>query len=142
MRALFLCLLIGLLTWGQPLIARDFEAGTKVLLQVSDKDPALFKRVLTNAVNLIKHYGMDEVQVEIATYAGGVYLLEEGGKEAQRVKDLMIQGVEFSACGFTLDSLKRGKQKPPKMLSGVQVVPFGLPHIVERQKQGYIYLRP
>jgi len=132
------------LSFGSPLWAteRDFEPEIKVVLQVSDNDPELFKRVLTNTVNILKAYGMDEVQVEIVTYAGGVWMLTEQAGLAERIRGLRLQYVRFSACDFTLSSIERTQGKRPKLVEGVEVVPYGLPHIIDLQGKGYVYARP
>ncbi len=137
-------LLLVLLSCTFPLLAeeRPFEADIKVVLQVSDNDPALFQRVLTNTVNVIKAYGMDGVQVEIVAYAGGVWMLTDQAGLADRIQGLRLQYVQFSACGFTLSSIEQEQGKPPKLVDGVNVVPYGLPHIIDLEKKGYVYVRP
>lgn len=140
---LLLALLCALALSGPALaIERDFPPEVKVVLQVSDNDPELFSRVLTNAVNIIKAYGIDEVQIEIVAYAGGIWMLTEKGGVADRIAGLQLQYVQFSACGFTLDSIERSTHKRPEVLKGVQVVPYGLPHIIDLQGKGYAYIRP
>ncbi|MDT8447851.1 MAG: DsrE family protein [bacterium] len=133
-----------LLACTQPLWAEErmFEPEIKVVLQVSDNDPELFKRVLTNTVNLIKAYGMDEVGIEIVTYAGGIWMMTEKGGVADRIKGLQLQYVKFSVCGFTLSSIEASQHQRPKLLEDVEVVPYGLARIVELQRQGYAYIRP
>jgi len=48
--------------------ASAFAADHKVVTQVSTKDPLTQKIVLNNAVNLQKHYGMDNIDIEIVAY--------------------------------------------------------------------------
>ena len=114
----------------------------KLVIQVSTNDPLTQKIALNNAVNLQKHYGMDNVIVEIVAYGPGLGLLTPKSKEAERVKSLAMQDIKFSACGNTMKKMEKKTGKPVVLTEGVEVVPAGVVRIMELQEEGYAYLRP
>jgi intracellular sulfur oxidation DsrE/DsrF family protein len=56
-----------------------------------------------------------------------------------RIKSLLHYDVEFVACGNTLTATKRHAKE---LIPGVTVVRAGIPEIVERSLQGWVYIRP
>ncbi len=90
------------------------------MIQVSSNDPLTQKIALNNAVNLQKHYGMDNIAIEIVA----------------------MQDITFSACANTMKKITKKKGKKPVLLEGVGIVPAGVARIIELQEQGYSYVRP
>ncbi len=136
-------LAVGLIAlFGMMVTAGAQEAVHKVVIQVSDDDNRNQSIALNNAVNLQKHYGMDNVKVEIVAYGPGLTLLVAGGKQSQRIESLAKQDITFSACGNTMAHIEKIDGEPVVLSKGVQVVPAGVARIVELQEQGYSYLRP
>ena len=74
----------------------------KLVIQVSTDDPRTQKIALNNAVNLQKHYGMDNIQIEIVAYGPGLGMLTQNSPEASRISSLALQDITFSACGNTM----------------------------------------
>lgn len=122
--------------------ASAMEGGHKVVIQVSDDDARAQTIAMNNAVNLQKHYGMDNVKVEIVAYGPGLSMLIGGGKQSQRVESLAMQDITFSACGNTMARIEKKDGKPVVLSKGVQVVPAGVARIMELQEEGYSYIRP
>ena len=114
----------------------------KVVIQVSDDNARTQTIAMNNAVNLQKHYGMDNVKVEIVAYGPGLSMLVAGGKQSQRVESLAVQDISFSACSNTMARIEKKDGKPVVLSKGVEVVPAGVARIVELQEQGYTYIRP
>jgi len=114
----------------------------KIVIQVSTDDPRTQKIALNNAVNLQKHYGMDNIQVEIVAYGPGLGLLTSKSKQGKRVSSLAMQDITFSACGNTMKKVAKKTGKMPILLEGVAQVPAGVARIMELQEQGYTYVRP
>jgi len=114
----------------------------KVVIQVSSDDPQTQKVALNNAVNLQTAYGMDNVQVEVVAYGPGLSIFTGKSPESSRVPSLSQQDIKFSACGNTMDKIKRTSGKLPQLVEGVEVVPGGVQRIVELQEEGYAYIRP
>mgnify|MGYP001549710798 FL=1 len=72
----FRTVLFALLACLVPLkvFAGDADAAHKIVIQVSTDDPLTQKIALNNAVNLQKHYGVDNVAIEIVAYGPGLGL--------------------------------------------------------------------
>ena len=114
----------------------------KLVIQVSSDDPQTQTIALNNAVNVQKHYGMDNVMVEIVAYGPGLTLLTAQSKQKSRVESLAMQDITFSACGNTMSKMEKKSGKKVVLAEGVTVVPAGVVRIMELQEQGYAYLRP
>lgn len=114
----------------------------KIVIQVSSNDPVTQKIALNNAVNLQKHYGMDNIIVEVVAYGPGLNLLTKKSDQASRVESLAMQDIVFSACGNTMKKMAKKSGQQPQLLEGVGTVPAGVAQIMELQEQGYAYLRP
>ncbi len=117
-------------------------AAHKVVIQVSTDDPRTQKIALNNAANLQKHYGIDNVDIEIVAYGPGLKMLTKNSGSADRVEGLALSDITFSACGNTMAKVAKKSGKMPILLEGVQQVPAGVARIMELQEQGYAYVRP
>lgn len=139
---MFLFLSFGILS--QAVLAQENNGDMihKVVIQVSKPDPAEHKIALNMAVNLQKHYGMDNVEIEIVAFGRGLQILTPKSDEAARVKSLAVQNVRFSACQNTMNKIKSKTGKLPKLTEGVNIVPAGVAQIIELQEQGYAYAAP
>lgn len=122
----------------------DMDAKHKVVIQVSSADATVQKIALNNAVNVQKHFGLDNVDVEIVAYGPGLGILTKNkkNKQAKRVASLAMSNITFSACGNTMKKIAKKKGKAPKLIAGVKVVPAGVIRIMELQGKGYSYIRP
>ena len=138
----FSLLPLGMLALVAAAQAQDFEATHKVVIQVSTNDPQTQTIALNNAVNLQRHYGLDDVEVEIVAYGPGLSLLTRQSKQADRVKSLATQDITFTACGNTMAKVARKTGKEPQLIEGVKVTTAGVARIIELQEQGYSYVRP
>ena len=114
----------------------------KLVIQVSTDDLRVQQIALNNAVNLQKHYGMDNIDIEIVAYGPGLRMLTKNHTLASRISSLTYQDVKFSACGNTMHSIKEKTGFMPKLVEGVNVVHAGVARIIELQEQGYTYVRP
>lgn len=118
-------------------------ADVKYVLQISDNDPSKQTLVLNVASNLLKHYGPDQVAVEIVAFGPGLRLLFASNSNAARIGSLTSSGVAFSACGNTLTkmtSLRDGAA--PEINSNAKVVPAGAVQIGDLVRQGYTLIKP
>jgi len=114
----------------------------QVVIQVSTDDKRTQRIAINNAVNLQKHYGMDEIDIEIVAYGPGLTMLTGKDKQAKRISSLVKQNIRFSACANTMQGMQRKTGKQPVLVEGVKVVPAGVSRIIELQKKGYAYIRP
>lgn len=136
--ALFATLLF---TMANVQAAKDF-AEAKVVLQISDDDPAKQALVLNVASNLKQLYGQDQVEVEIVGFGPGLKLLLANSQEKDRVASLAGSGVKFSACGNTLKKMTKKLGKEPVLNKNATVVDAGVKRILDLTKEGYQLVRP
>lgn len=120
----------------------DTFAETKIVLQISDREP--YKQVMTlNVVsNLLKYYQGKEIDIEVVAFGPGIRLLMASNKHAERVKTYMDAGVRFSACQNTLNNFAAKLGKRVELQDGVIVVPAGAPRIIQLQEAGWRLLKP
>ncbi|MFT5275939.1 MAG: intracellular sulfur oxidation DsrE/DsrF family protein [Saprospiraceae bacterium] len=118
------------------------DVAHKLVIQVSTDDPRTQKIALNNAVNLQKHYGIDNVEIEIVAYGPGLGMLTEKSGVASRVSSLALSDITFSACGNTMNAVAKKSGTMPTLLEGVEQTPAGVARIMELQEQGYSYIRP
>ena len=113
----------------------------KFVFPITNWDRNNVNHILSSANNVIKFYGIDNTEVVIVAYSQGIYsILSNRDKRIQkRIEALMTYGVEFIACGNTINTLKIDKKY---LLDGVEVVTAGIVELIERQLRGYIYIRP
>ena len=62
----------------------------KLVLQISDSDPARQNLVLNVANNAIRHYGPEKIDVEIVAFGPGLSLLFADNPKASRIDVLAI----------------------------------------------------
>ena len=117
-----------------------FDQPRKIVLSLSESDPARINEVISNIGNIQKYYGTDYVRIALVAYGPGIHaVLTKDSTVKPRIAGLVAIGVEVLACGATLDSLHKNAGD---VLPGVRVVPNGIPELVERQIAGRIYVRP
>ena len=124
------------------LVQADSDKPHTLVIQVSTDDPRTQTIALNNAVNLQKHYGIDNVEIEIVAYGPGIGLVTANSKQKEWVESLALQDITFSACQNTLNKVEKRTGNKPKMLEGVESVAAGVVQIMELQEKGYAYLRP
>ena len=118
----------------QPAAAR-----AKVVLQMSDGDAAKWNLALNNAKNLQTDLGAANVDIEVVAYGPGIGMLKADSVVGNRVDEALSAGVKVLACENTMRGQKLGK---PDMLKGIDYVPAGVVEIMQRQQQGWAYIRP
>lgn len=126
----------------QPTAETTTNEMRRLVIQVNKKDEELQSHVLSNIVNLQKHFGMDNIEIEVIAYGPGIWLLTDKSKYTDRIESLMMQNVVFTACGNTLDTIERADGKRPTLLEGVETVPAGIARLMELQEKGWSYLSP
>ena len=118
----------------------SFDNPRRIMLQLTSDDPKVMNNVLWNAINLQKFYGIDNVEIAIIGYGGGMKAFyEKDSPVADRIKSQLKYGIEFVGCGNTMTTTNR---KPSELIPGVKHVTAGIAEIVERKLKGWIYIRP
>ena len=111
----------------------------RVVIQVSDNDPAKWNLALNVAANVQKDLGADKSDVEIVAFGPGLGMLKADAVVANRVIDAIGKKVQVAACGNTMAKTNVSKDDLTK---DVVVVPAGAIEIMKRQGEGWAYLRP
>ena len=111
----------------------------RVVMQVSDDDPGKWNLALNNAKNLQADLGRDKVDIEIVAYGPGIGMLKRHSSVGSRIDEALTAGVTVVACENTMAGQKLTKTE---MLPGIGYVKAGVVEIMQKQQQGYAYLRP
>ena len=111
----------------------------RVVMQVSDNDPGKWNLALNNARNLQADLGANNVQIEIVAYGPGISMLKSDSVVANRIGEALSSGVRIEACENTMRGQKLAKND---MLNGIGYVGAGVVEIMQKQQQGWAYLRP
>jgi uncharacterized protein len=111
----------------------------RIVVQVSDADPAKWNLALNNARNLQADLGAANVEIEIVAYGPGIGMLKAESIVGNRVGDALGAGVKIVACENTMQTQKLVKAD---MLDRIGYVGAGVVEIMQRQQQGWAYLRP
>ena len=119
--------------------AQQPAAKNRVVMQVSDNDPGKWNLALNNARNLQADLGAGNVEIEIVAYGPGIGMLKHDSVVGNRVGEALASGVRVEACENTMRGQKLAQTD---MLNGIGYVPAGVVEIMQKQQQGWAYLRP
>ncbi len=119
--------------------AQQILQRNRVLIQVSDGDAAKWNLALNNARNLQTDLGAGNVDIEIVAYGPGIGMLKLDSPVANRIGEAKDAGVRIMACENTM---KAQKLVRADMLNGIGYVGAGVVEIMQRQQEGWTYLRP
>jgi uncharacterized protein len=120
--------------------ATDMSAAKeKLVIQVSDADTGKWNLALNNAKNVQQAFGADKVAIEIVTYGPGIGMLKLDSAVANRIEESKKAGIEIVACQNTMKNMKLTADD---MLPNTSYVPSGVVELINKQKEGYAYIRP
>ncbi|MDQ6618786.1 MAG: DsrE family protein [Pseudomonadota bacterium] len=122
-----------------PVKSQAVATRNRVVMQVSDNDAAKWNLALNNARNLQSDLGPDKVDIEIVVYGPGIGMLKRESPVASRIDEAITAGVAVVACENTMAGAKLTK---PDMLPHIGFVPAGVVELMQKQQQGYAYIRP
>jgi len=111
----------------------------RLVIQVSDNDPAKWTLALNNARNVQQDLGKDNVQIEIVAYGPGLGMLKAESKVADRLAAALDTNVGLIACENTMTTTHVSRND---MYAGIAYVKAGVTHIMKRQQEGWAYIRP
>ena len=110
----------------------------RMVMQVSNPEPRGWHQALNNALALTKNAGRANVQIEIVANGAGIGMLKYNSPEAREVAAAMAIGVKVIACGETMKALMLEKDD---MLPDIAYVPGGLIEVLDRQRDGWQYIK-
>ncbi|BEV45019.1 hypothetical protein [Afipia carboxidovorans] len=114
----------------------------RVILQISDNDPAKEGLIVSISYKLLEVYGPDTVDVQVVAFGPGIDLLKADNPRRQQIDSLIAQGVTFNICGYTLETMERTTGKRPEMNPKAKLVPAGVPYILSLTEKNYTLVRP
>lgn len=118
------------------------EPEHKVVYQFNRADLGYQDHVIFSVGEMLRKYG-DNVKIVVVAFAEGLHILgKHPGREVkeeirQRVSSLAHYGVEFHACGNTMQSLNWSEED---LVDFAKVVQVGAADLMELQEQGYAYI--
>ena len=124
---------------SQAQTAQAAAAKNKLIVQVSDADPKKWALALNNVKNVQQDLGKDQVEIELVAYGPGLAMLKLDSEVGVRVSEAIGSGVKVVACENTMTNQKIGKDD---MLPKIGYVKAGVVEIMQKQQQGYAYIRP
>jgi intracellular sulfur oxidation DsrE/DsrF family protein len=111
----------------------------KVIVHVGDAEPAKWTVALNNVANLQKELGAANIDIEVVAINAGLGMLKVDSPVGNRVADALKAGVVIVACE---NSMRGQKLTREDMLNDIGYVKAGVVELMERQRQGYAYIRP
>ena len=120
-------------------VTAETPVKNRVVMQVSDNDAAKWNLALNNARNLQADLGASNVEIEIVAYGPGLAMLKAESVVGNRIDEALHSGVKLVACENTMRAQKVTQND---MLTGIGYVGAGVVEIMQRQQQGWAYLRP
>ena len=124
---------------GTALAQQAASQRNKVVFQVSDADPAKWNLTLNNVRNIQADLGAGNVDIEVVSYGPGIGMLQANSPVASRVDEALTAGVSIVACENTMKGQKLARSD---MLGGIGYVGAGVVELVQKQQQGWAYIRP
>lgn len=111
----------------------------KLVLQVSDAEPAKWNLALNNARNVQEELGAKNVEIEIVAYGPGLGMLKKDAVTSERVDEASLAGIKVVACENTMRNLKLTRAD---IHAAASYAPSGVVQLMTRQSQGWSYVRP
>ncbi|MBV9248187.1 MAG: DsrE family protein [Acetobacteraceae bacterium] len=134
---------------SRPAVSQPHSPWTRthrVVIQITQNDPALMNTALNNAENLAQYYKEkgEKIDIEFVAYGPGLSMFRS---DTSPVKDRLaamssMKNVTFSACGNTLAKQTKQENKEISIVPEARLVPAGIARIVELEEQGWTYVRP
>lgn len=130
-------MVLGAMALPTAAVARDAAVTPKLVIQVSDSAPAYWNLALNNAKNVQKE--LKGAVIEIVAYGPGIGMLKADSEVASRIGEAVDSGIKVVACENTMRGQKLTRSD---MNAKVGFVPSGVVELMERQMEGYSYIRP
>jgi intracellular sulfur oxidation DsrE/DsrF family protein len=111
----------------------------KIVFQFTNANDTLQQKAFVKQLeNITAHW--PNAKYEVVVYNQGVELVMKNNTKYQaRLQSLKAKGVKFVVCENTLKNRKISKDAFPEILVGF--VPAGIAEIVEKQEEGWSYIK-
>ncbi len=118
----------------------------RVVVQVTQNDPAVMNMALNNVENLVNYFHDkgEKIEVEVVAYGAGLNMMRS---DTSPVKDRLAvlsgnKSITFSGCGNTLAKQSHSENKQISLVPEAHIVSAGIARVVELQEEGWTYVRP
>jgi len=111
----------------------------KLVMQVTDGEPARWILTLSNARNVQAELGKGNIDIEIVVYGPGIDMLKLESVVGPNVAEAIAAGVKVTACENTMIGQHLSRDD---MLPAIDYVKAGVVRLMRRQQEGYAYVRP
>jgi len=109
----------------------------RIVFQITTPDTAAYRALTRQLNNVLAHW--PDAKIEVVAHNKGIGLLEKKKSNVPvELAALKSKGVQFVACEQTLKQLKLEKTD---ILPEAGFVERGIVHIVEREEQGWSYIK-
>lgn len=132
-----------------PALAQSAKAdeGYKVALHVNDNDAARMNLALNNVQNILADFKKAgrKIDIQVVTYGPGLHMFRDDTSPVKaRIQELSLANpnLTFAACGNTQTNMSKAEKVDVKLISEAKLVPSGVVHLIELQRQGYAYVKP
>ncbi|MFN2262222.1 MAG: DsrE family protein [Psychroflexus sp.] len=109
----------------------------KVVFQLTDASPKSQKALVNQLKNLTRDW--PSAKLSVVVHSGGIqFLISESSNYNLELAELEAKGVDFNACENTLNAKNISKSE---LFDFVKFVPMGIKEIVEKQSEGWYYIK-
>ena len=130
-------LLLFTLLFGSALMAQDGGRQHRIVMQLTSGDTLVHKNLMKQFKNMLE--AAPTAQIEVVCHGPGMdMLMGDRSIVAGKVKEFAAKGVAFMACDNTI---RERQLDPAKVLPEAGHVKAGIIHIVERQEDGWSYIK-
>lgn len=112
----------------------------KIVFSIDTIDDKEVNHVISTVNNVIKFYRPENTEVVVVVYSQGVKILRKDSDvdTRKRIEALMTYDIEFVACENSLRTLGIKKKE---LMDDLSFGTAGIVEIIERQLQGFIYIK-
>lgn len=111
----------------------------RIVVQVNEDGARKWNDILVNVHNIQVEMGVKNIAIAVVAIGPGLGMLKADSLAANGVQEAIASGVEFVACG---NSMRAQKLVKDDLVDGVTVSVAGYVEIMQRQQQGWAYIRP
>ena len=123
----------------QPATSQAQAKPNKVIFSVTDNDKGKWNLVINNAAAVQRNVGPKDIDVEVVVWGPGLNMLKLESVVGNRIDELTAKGIKVVACQTTMHEMKI---TPQDMLASAGYVPGGVIELMQKQQQGWAYIRP
>ncbi|QQR85382.1 MAG: DsrE family protein [Flavobacteriales bacterium] len=130
-------LIVTLLLTSFLVLAQDSVRQHRIVMQLTSGDTLVHKNLMKQFKNMLE--AAPNLQLELVCHGPGMDLLMgDRSIVAGKVKEFAGKGITFLACDNTI---RERQLDPTKVLAEAGHVKAGIIHIVERQEDGWSYIK-